>query len=122
MDAKETMETNSFEALNGLDVATIEQEVFKHTASAIYFYGDNCNVCLALRPKIYQLLKEKFPQVKGYQIDAEKETQTCAHFSVFNIPVLIVYFEGREFKRYGRFASLSEMEQDISRPYEMLFT
>lgn len=109
------------EEFKNTKVSVVQEKISSHKASAMYFYGDNCNVCLTLRPKIYDLIKKEFPMIKIFQVNAEVESQICAQFSVFTIPVLIVYFEGKEFKRYGRFLSLQEMQEEISRIYHMIF-
>lgn len=98
-----------------------DKAVEENDAMAVYFYGDNCSACLALRPKITGLLSREFPFIKLFSVDAEKYTEICAQKSVMTIPALLVYFGGREAVRKGRYLSLSQLENEIRRPYEMVF-
>jgi hypothetical protein len=56
-----------------------------------------------------------------YFIDISQNRTTAADFQVFTVPVILVYFEGREFFRKVRNISLIELENEISRPYHLLF-
>ena len=86
----------------------------------VYFSGENCNVCHALRPKFKELFDAKFPKIEQIYLDAHENPEIAAHFQVFSVPTMIVFLDGREFVREGRTVSMYKLEESLSRPYEMM--
>ena len=88
----------------------------------LYFSGENCNVCHALRPKFKELFDKEFPQIKQIYLDAHQNPQISAHFGVFSVPTMLVFLDGREFIREGRAVSLHQLKEKLSRPYSMMIS
>ena len=86
----------------------------------IYFSGEHCSVCHDLKPKVEKELSTHFPQIKLFEVNATLHKQIASHFTVFSIPTMLLFFDGREFQRVGRNISLHAFMEDIRRPY-MLF-
>ena len=86
----------------------------------LYFSGENCNVCHALRPKFKDLFDKEFPQLKQLYLDAHENPQISAHFQVFSVPTMIVFMDAREFAREGRAVSLHRLTEQLRRPYGMM--
>jgi len=88
----------------------------------LYFWGDNCAVCDALKPKIKESFEQNFPKIEQIYIDAKNSVDIAANFSVFSIPTTIVFLDGKEFAREGRAVSISALVDKIKRPYEIMFS
>jgi thioredoxin-like negative regulator of GroEL len=86
----------------------------------LYFSGENCNVCHALRPKFKALFDEEFPKIKQIYLDAHENPEISAHFQFFSVPTMIVFLDGREFVREGRAVSLHKMTEQLKRPYMIM--
>ncbi len=86
----------------------------------LYFSGENCNVCHALRPKFKEVFETNFPQLKQIYLDAHENAEISAYFQVFSVPTMIVFMDGREFAREGRSVSLHQMTEKLKRPYNMM--
>lgn len=86
----------------------------------LYFSGENCNVCHALRPKFKELFDAEFPALKQIYLDADENPEISAHFQVFSVPTMLVFMDGREFVKEGRTVSLHQLEQKLSRPYNIM--
>ena len=86
----------------------------------LYFSGENCNVCHALRPKFKQLFDNQFKQIKQIYLDAHANPQISAHYQVFSVPTMLVFLDGREFIREGRAVSMYKLEEKLTRPYNMM--
>ena len=86
----------------------------------LYFSGENCNVCHALRPKFKEVFDAEFPQLKQIYLDAHENAKISAHFQVFSVPTMIVFMDGREFAREGRAVSLHQLTKQLKRPYNMM--
>ena len=86
----------------------------------LYFSGENCNVCHALRPKFKEVFDKEFSQLKQIYLDAHENAEISAYFQVFSIPTMIVFMDGREFAREGRSVSLHQLTEKLKRPYMMM--
>ena len=86
----------------------------------LYFSGENCNVCHALRPKFKDTFDKEFPALKQIYLDADENAEISAHFQVFSVPTMIVFMDGREFAREGRTVSLYQLTEKLKRPYNMM--
>jgi len=95
---------------------TIKQEL----GVLLYFSGEHCNVCHALRPKFRELFDTEFPQIKQIYLDAEEHREIASQFQVLSLPSMIVFLDGREFAREGRSVSLHQLTEQLKRPYGMM--
>lgn len=95
---------------------TIKEEV----GVFLYFSGEYCNVCHALRPKVKVLFDTEFPQLKQIYLDAEEYREISSHYQVLSLPTMIVFMDGREFAREGRTVSLHQLSEKLKRPYGMM--
>ena len=86
----------------------------------LYFSGESCNVCHALRPKFKELFDSEFPQIKQIYLDAHENLEIASQFQVFSVPTMIVFMDGREFVREGRAVSMHQLEEKIRRPYSLM--
>jgi thioredoxin-like negative regulator of GroEL len=93
----------------------------KESALMLYFYNDDCPPCISLRPKVESLVADKFPNMKLAWINAKKHPEIPANFQVFANPAILVFFEGKEFKRFSKYISTDELYQSIQRVYQLMF-
>lgn len=98
------------------------QAINEKKAALCYFSHDACNVCKVLKPKVYRLLQEKFPQVEFYYINTKDTPDIAAQNSVFTVPAIIQFFEGKEGFRKSRNISIGDLADELERPYSMLFS
>jgi thioredoxin-like negative regulator of GroEL len=103
-------------------VEEVEKQIKERQALLLYFYSDNCAPCLSLRPKVVELLCDRFPKVTLRFIDAEGHPEIAAKYGVFGLPVLILFFEGTEYSRDSKFIAIPQLAETINRPYTLLFS
>ena len=94
--------------------------MLKNKAVMIYFSSPDCNVCDAIKPKLFNAIENRFENFKMFDVDISKDPQTAAHFSVFSVPSVLVFFDSKEFIRQGRSFSIEELLQKIQRPYKIM--
>ena len=87
----------------------------------IYFSGENCSVCEALKPKVQKSIENEFSNFEICEIKASSHKELASHFTVFSIPTIIVFFDKKEFVRYGRNMSVSLLLEKIRRPYKLFY-
>lgn len=96
--------------------------VSETSAVAAYFSTEHCNVCKVLKPKLKEFLNEDFPKISFVYIDIEKEKELAATYSIFAVPTIIFFFEGKEAIRKSRNFGFSELELALERPYQLMFS
>lgn len=101
-------------------IETLQTSIKEEIGVLLYFSGESCNVCHALRPKFKTLFDEVFPQIKQIYLDAQEYAMIATHYQVFALPTILVFLEGREFIREGRAVSLHQLEERLQRPYGMM--
>jgi thioredoxin-like negative regulator of GroEL len=101
-------------------------EDFIHTiktkqACLIYFSHNKCNVCKVLKPKILKLLQTDFPKLEMFYSDTVDNPEIAAQNSIFTVPTILIFFNGKEFLRKSRNIGIEELKKNIERPYNLLF-
>jgi hypothetical protein len=69
-----------------------------------------------------ELMKESFPEMGRYSVDISETADVPAKFTVFAVPTILVFLEGREFARESRNMSPAGLVDKISRPYEIMMS
>lgn len=85
-----------------------------------YFGSESCNVCLAMKPKVEEILKS-YPEIKSVEVNVEKTVEVAAAYNVFTIPAILVFINGKETIREARYISIQELNDKISRYYNLIF-
>lgn len=93
----------------------------QNLAAAVYFSTPNCNVCKVLKPKLIEFLNEEFPKINFAYVDCNIAEELAAQKSIFSVPTILFYFDGKEFIRKSRNINFTELHSEISRPYSMIF-
>jgi thioredoxin 1 len=85
----------------------------------VYFYNDDCAPCVSLRPKVEQLISERFPLMDLIYVNAKVFPELIGLYQVYSFPVLIFFFEGKEYLRYSKYVSMTELGESIGRIYDL---
>ena len=93
----------------------------KIPGGVLYVSTPECNVCKVLKPKVRDLVNNRFSKLEFHYIDATRYPEIAGQLSVFAVPTVLVYMDGKEWFRKSRHLSLSELHDSISRPYSMMF-
>lgn len=107
-----------------LTIHSLEQydELVKQSPTVLsYFSTEQCQVCKVLKPKVLAMVSEKFPEMKTAWIDIGKSPLVAGQNRIFTAPALLVHFEGKEYLRKSRNFGIEELENEISRVYDIMF-
>lgn len=105
---------NKLESLESIDKFIIENKV-----SLLYFSSQNCGVCVALFPKIKDLLKN-YTKIVYAKVDIDEVQLAVGRYSVFTAPTLIMFINNKEILRQSRFISIIELQEKIERFYNLI--
>jgi len=87
----------------------------------LYFKNDHCPPCIALRPKVENLITRHFPKMDFEIVDTVLNPQLSNEFKVFANPTILIFFEGKEYIRKSKYISIQSLKNDIERLYEMAY-
>jgi hypothetical protein len=105
--------------LNSLDEFEELKQIEK--GFILYISDGTCNVGVNILPKLEKILSERFPKIKLYYVYSGLTPEIAAQLSVFVIPTVLVYFDGKKFIQKSRSFSLQELQHEIDRYYQLLF-
>ncbi|MGB8001147.1 MAG: thioredoxin family protein, partial [Anaerobacillus sp.] len=71
----------------------------------LYLHGTNCSVCHALLPQVEEVLAD-YPQIVSEKLNVQEVPESAGEFSVFTIPVLLLFVDGKEYIREARFVNI----------------
>jgi len=94
----------------------------EHEAVLFYFSHDKCNVCKVLKPKIHKMIKDEFPKLQMCYVNIIDLPEISGQQSIFAVPTIVIYLQGREFHRESRNISVWTLKNIIDRPYQYLFS
>jgi len=89
--------------------------------SALYFSTDECNVCKVLKPKLKEFLVTNFPKVSFAYINVNNSKETASQRTIFTVPTILFLYEGKELIRKARHINFTELHDELSRFYEIIF-
>jgi thioredoxin-like negative regulator of GroEL len=101
-------------------IENIDKIIKENPAVMIYFSAPSCNVCHALKPKLFEAMDKNFEKFKIVSVDVSLSQDVSAHFGVFAIPTVLVFLDGKEFLRKSRHMSVDMVIKEIQRPYEIM--
>ena len=99
----------------------LKQKTKESKALLVYFFNDSCAPCLALRPKVKELLEKDFPGMDMIMVNAVENPGLPASMGVFSSPTVLLFFDGKETVRKSKFVSIPELKKAIDRYYQLLF-
>ena len=85
----------------------------------LYLSRPDCGGCVALIPKVEEMIKE-FPELEARYIDLDQLPEAAGKFSIFTIPGILVFIQGKETIRKARYVSIDELRNEIARYHGLL--
>jgi len=105
-----------------VNIIEVEEILQQNDLVMVYFSGNNCGVCTALMPKIKESFTKNFPKMKQVYINANDFPKTAAHYNIFTIPSVLIFFENKETKRESRHISVDNLVLSTKRVYDIFFS
>lgn len=100
---------------NPLTIDDFDSFISSSKAAAVYFSTPDCNVCKVLKPKLIELLDQNFPLINFAYVDCGEAKELAAQNSVFSVPTILFFFEGKEYIRKARFVNFDELQSELEK-------
>lgn len=98
-------------------VDEIDAFIKENELAFLYISQPNCSVCVALLPQVNELM-EGYPEIKLAHVNTTDVPEVAGKFSIFTIPVLLLFFEGKEHIREARIVHMELFEDKINKIYK----
>lgn len=102
-------------------LTSVEKFIEDYQFSFLYVSRTNCGVCHAILPQVKDLLTE-FPLIQLGHINADDVEEIAGRLSIFTVPALLLFVDGKEVIRKARFVQMQSLHDKISKIYHMLVT
>ncbi len=99
----------------------LQSLINEELAVMIYFYNDDCPPCFSLRPKVESLVADQYPKMKLIFINSKNHPEIPAEYSVFSNPAILLFFDGKETRRFSKYITVDELSLSIERYYNLIF-
>ena len=90
------------------------------TIRVLFFSRPACGVCMAVKPKVEELL-EGFPGTEAAYIDLDRIPEAAGRFSVYALPGLLLYVNKKESGRFARYFSMEDIRAPLKRYFDLLY-
>ncbi|MBM7599714.1 thiol-disulfide isomerase/thioredoxin [Virgibacillus halotolerans] len=104
-----------FQTLTSLNM--VESFIDKHPLAFLYISRPNCSVCHGLLPQVQELMM-RYPDIHLAHIDVTEVPELAGKFSIFTVPVLLLFVDGKEYIREARIVHMQLLEDKIDKIYE----
>jgi thioredoxin 1 len=81
----------------------------------VFFSGDHCSVCHALEPKIKSFVETSFPDIHFITIQTNLNPELASGYSVFSVPVILLFIEGKEYIREAGVVDIFLFKQKLNK-------
>ena len=88
--------------VNLRSIGEFENFIQSNEAVLIYFSHEECNVCKVLKPKVQEMIENEFDKIIISYCDTVLYPEIAAQRSIFAVPTILVFFEGKEFIRVSQ--------------------
>lgn len=88
-----------------------------HQLAFLYISQPNCSVCHGLLPQVEKLMLT-YPQINIGHINTDEITEIAGFLSIFTVPVLLLFVDGKEYIREARIVHMDLLEEKIKKIYE----
>lgn len=106
---------NGFMKISSINMA--DHFIKEHQLAFLYISRPDCSVCHGLLPQVQELMK-KYPKIHLGHINADEVEEVAGRFSVFTVPVLLLFVDGKEYLREARIVHMQLLEDKMDRIYE----
>lgn len=98
----------------------VEEFIEDNLMSIVYFSGSTCGACDAIKEKVLHIIND-YKKIKFLEVNAIENQEIAASYNIFSLPILLLFVNGKETLRLGRYFDILDLKKSIDRYYNMIF-
>lgn len=102
------------------DVAQFKTLINTKSLVVIHVMREHCNVCHAVLPQLKDILDTSYPKVTLAIINQNEVPKIAGELTIFTVPVDLIFMNGKEMHRQGRFIDMQSFERQLAIMYEQI--
>ncbi|MED1602760.1 thioredoxin family protein [Alkalihalophilus marmarensis] len=99
-------------------IEMVNEFIQENKFSFVYVSRTHCSVCHALLPQVKEVLSQFSLINQGY-INADQLEEIAGRLSIFTVPVLLLFIDGKETIREARFVPIETFEEKVRKVYQL---
>lgn len=100
-------------------VEAFQAFINQHPLAVVHVMRDQCSVCRAVLPQIEDLMKS-YPNVPLAVINQSHVGAIAGELNIFTVPVDLIFMNGKEMHRQGRFIDMQRFEHQLKQMNDSL--
>ena len=100
-------------------IYAFNQFIQSNELAVIHVKRDHCSVCHAVLPQLQDLLQE-YPFAKLGVVNQSQVEEIAGELSIFTVPVDLIFLNGKEMHRQGRFIDMQSFEHQLKLMHDSL--
>ncbi|API80433.1 thioredoxin family protein [Staphylococcus argenteus] len=100
-------------------VEAFQAFINQHPLAVVHVMRDQCSVCHAVLPQIEDLMKS-YPNVPLAVINQSHVGAIAGELNIFTVPVDLIFMNGKELHRQGRFIDMQRFEHQLKQMNDSL--
>lgn len=77
----------------------------------VFGKGANCGVCHAVEDRINKTFKDKYPNLKIYQLEVDDSPEFRGQHLIFAVPTILVFDRTKEIHRESRIVDFNKLHR-----------
>lgn len=102
------------------DVAQFKTLINTKPLVVIHVMREHCSVCHAVLPQLKDILDTSYPKVTLAIINQSEVLEIAGELTIFTVPVDLIFMNGKEMHRQGRFIDMQSFERQLAIMYEQI--
>jgi len=96
------------------EIKNIKKFISNNNLTLLYFSSPDCSVCKDLLLKIKNLL-QTYDEISSAYINIKKVKKVGSEFSIFSMPTILFFIDGKETLRKSRYVGLDNFKKELDR-------
>lgn len=99
-------------------LTSLQERIASTEQLLVYVSHPGCSVCHSLKPQVEEMLTD-FPDIEAIAVDSDEVPDIAGAYSIFTVPVVLFFLEGKEMLRRARFVPIGELAHQLERLQEL---
>lgn len=92
----------------------VKAVVEQNELAFVFLYGEHCSVCHGVLPQVKPIV-EAYETIAKVQADVENIPELSGAYTVFTVPVILLFYNGKEVLRMARFIESDKLSHQLKK-------